>query len=507
MQPKQTASKNIAPAAPPPAITVTIGDETLIFTRRASFQDSGVARFVLIGFTITALFSCVALMAFAFISFNWILGILLIGVLWFSYETVASAWINKEIITVTPSQITSHMRPLPTLLHSYQLTRADIESLHVKRNKPAFWTAEYSLLARAPDGTETELFDAENAEEVLYVEYEIERMLGLTNPPIDESLSDLFTHRLTGFESWQALANRHQELTLVNRGTELQISGLYGDCTIYLTVAPEDEWSDTQQMTMRFTLVGSSSSPSLTDAQLLDLLALPEGLELTGLVEAEGEGLCYRPEELLVDLDELYTHLDFFAPLAGARPNFLAKGPHLIDLIQAPILNQPQHPFYTLINQWLTDIAAETVARWGGGKERLICTDCYTTIIRQTLPIKPPVDYYACRRHRHSSTALPVTGQVVAVLDEAMVESHILDTPHLRVNWLKLGHLFDFDVVEILRANDEQVERFAVQVGNDTDPTRKDNYAHMNCRIDPEAQLSDNSLRVLRRLFGGVETR
>ena len=74
----------------------------------------------------------------------------------------------------------------------------------------------------------------------------------------------------------------------------------------------------------------------------------------------------------------------------------------------------------------------------------------------------------------------------------------------LRVNWLEHRHLFDFDEVQIVQATDEDVERFAVQVGNDTDPTRKPRYPKMRCVILPECKLSENTMRILERMFGEV---
>jgi hypothetical protein len=66
-------------------------------------------------------------------------------------------------------------------------------------------------------------------------------------------------------------------------------------------------------------------------------------------------------------------------------------------------------------------------------------------------------------------------------------------------------HLFDFEQVEIIQATDEDVERFAVQVGNDTDPVRQPHYAQMQRFIAPQCQLSENSLRVLQIMFGQVD--
>jgi hypothetical protein len=74
----------------------------------------------------------------------------------------------------------------------------------------------------------------------------------------------------------------------------------------------------------------------------------------------------------------------------------------------------------------------------------------------------------------------------------------------LYLNWLARRNLFDFDTVTIVQASDEMVERFAVQVGNDTDPTRRPRYNHMPCRVSAKANLSENTVRILHRTFGAV---
>jgi hypothetical protein len=74
----------------------------------------------------------------------------------------------------------------------------------------------------------------------------------------------------------------------------------------------------------------------------------------------------------------------------------------------------------------------------------------------------------------------------------------------LRVNWLLRRSLFDFDRVEIIQASDEDVERFVVQVGNDTDPLRKPRYQEMTCRLGVDCHLSENTLRILEHTFREV---
>jgi hypothetical protein len=74
----------------------------------------------------------------------------------------------------------------------------------------------------------------------------------------------------------------------------------------------------------------------------------------------------------------------------------------------------------------------------------------------------------------------------------------------LQVNWLRRRNLYDFGRVEIIEATDEEVERFAVQVGNDTDEWRKPRYKQMPCIVSAQCRLSENTLRILDRMFGEV---
>lgn len=114
--------------------------------------------------------------------------------------------------------------------------------------------------------------------------------------------------------------------------------------------------------------------------------------------------------------------------------------------------------------------------------------------------------YYGCRICGQSRSFLEVEpGQVIAVLDEDNPAEQLHQEGTLRVNWLRYRKLFDFDRIEIIRADDEAVERFAVQAGNETDPTRRAAYVNIPCAIAPDCALSVNSRRILERLFGPVE--
>jgi hypothetical protein len=93
----------------------------------------------------------------------------------------------------------------------------------------------------------------------------------------------------------------------------------------------------------------------------------------------------------------------------------------------------------------------------------------------------------------------------VAVLDASWGKVQAEEDGLLQVNWLIHRTLFDFDWIKIIQATDEDVERFAVQVGNDTDPFRKPRYHQIPCRVRSGCQLSENTMRILDRMFGQVE--
>lgn len=97
-------------------------------------------------------------------------------------------------------------------------------------------------------------------------------------------------------------------------------------------------------------------------------------------------------------------------------------------------------------------------------------------------------------------------GKVIAILDTGWVgESQRQQDDLLRVNWLQRQSLFDFDRVEIVQASDEDVERFARQVSNDTNDWRRAGYRQMPCLISTDCSLSENTINLLKNAFGEVK--
>ena len=112
--------------------------------------------------------------------------------------------------------------------------------------------------------------------------------------------------------------------------------------------------------------------------------------------------------------------------------------------------------------------------------------------------------YYGCREC-HQSKSYYLADRVIAVLNSGMETDAVERSNTLHVNWLKHRELFDFDGVEIIQATDEAIERFAVQVGNDTNPNRRPRYKQMQCTVSKNCALSQNTARILQHTFDSVE--
>jgi hypothetical protein len=205
-----------------------------------------------------------------------------------------------------------------------------------------------------------------------------------------------------------------------------------------------------------------------------------------------------RPPERLVeelrniDWVERFTASQLLVTLGGAAV------PHLqaVASQRASILRRKAIELLRLIER-------ETATQLADRCPDLLCPRCLTRCDRRPVTVADEltITYYGCRSCGQSHDLWP--GVVVAVLDADM-PNNVERADPIRVNWLSRRFLFDFDEVEIVRATDEDVERFVVQVGNDTDSGRRQRYRHMPCRVRPACRLSENTRRVLASVFETV---
>jgi hypothetical protein len=157
--------------------------------------------------------------------------------------------------------------------------------------------------------------------------------------------------------------------------------------------------------------------------------------------------------------------------------------------------------FRTLFSSLVQDIGTTTLSLHHR-LAQLLCRQCLMRFSAHQVETSwlKAMTYYGCRACQRSANPFQVE-QVVAVLDSRMAEKTVQQDQTLRVNWLEHRQLFDFNAVEIIHATDEDIERFAVQVGNDTDEQRRKHYQTMPYLVSPDCPLSPNSQRILERIF------
>jgi RNase P subunit RPR2 len=245
----------------------------------------------------------------------------------------------------------------------------------------------------------------------------------------------------------------------------------------------------------------------LTAAQIIHLL-LPSGSPgwLKGELEAEPGGQMFIYEQFGVETDRKYLRalFDFMCDLADNYSQVLEVEGEAVPAL-AEIAQDKQHSLQHIAGQLLRDIEYQTTTRLRDQAPRLFCPRCLTYCGEHQVGPFGDITYYGCRVCGQSRQF--EEGRMIAVLDSHLPTLRAQQDGVWRVNWLARRDLFDFDEVEIVQATDEDVERFAVQVGNDTDPARQSRYKEMHCRVSPECRLSENTRRILARMFGVVEDR
>ncbi len=249
-----------------------------------------------------------------------------------------------------------------------------------------------------------------------------------------------------------------------------------------------------------------STSPAPED--VLNLLT-PNGLYdiADGKIELRplGENLWYRQGGVLTNVNKMQRVCNLLADLADRYSAVASIGGTAVSSLQT--ISRQNNCVSDVAVQLLRDIAQDTRERLGPRTERLICPRCLVRcgVHRADLPMQFDETYYGCRLCYQSREFIDCPNGVVAVLDSGWADAQAQQDGSLRVNWLARRALFDFDRVEIAQASDEDVERFAVQVGNDADPLRRPRYAEMRCVVRPVCGLSENTLRVLESTFGQVQ--
>ncbi len=166
--------------------------------------------------------------------------------------------------------------------------------------------------------------------------------------------------------------------------------------------------------------------------------------------------------------------------------------------------------------EFAEEIARRTRRRMRGAEGSHVCPDCLCRYgLNSQWSWHSSPRFYACPSCFESERYIDQPGPIVAVLDGGDDGRPHRRNGVLRVNWLARARargfegqdLFDFDRVEIVRATDDEVAHFLVDVTSDTDRDRRKRYSRMECLVGPECELGENMLRQLRAVFGNVRGR
>jgi hypothetical protein len=239
--------------------------------------------------------------------------------------------------------------------------------------------------------------------------------------------------------------------------------------------------------------------------EIVQLLISNPGFKSRGEIRAQrgGEKLIYEQEWIETDPNYLQALLELTIQLLGNYSKILALGGEAVPGLQS-LANNYASPLQWTARQLLVDIGEETCRRLKPLLADRFCTRCLTCCAEHELKVSwlRLVNYCGCRTCGQSRQFLK--GPLIAVLDSQMETKRTEQPEGWYINWLQRREPFDFSRVEIVQATDEEVERFAVQVGNDTDKWRKPRYKQMSCVVSAQCWLSENTLRILERMFGEV---
>ncbi len=410
-------------------------------------------------------------------------------------------WIDTQILSVKHG-------PLPYKCGPKSFTLADIRQLYVKK-KPANKEHSYELYLITQDENRHNLLETKELEQALYLEQKIERLLNLDDRPVSGQ-SSLPYHKKKAFASWKKVADRH-DLDFSDWVNGVGVLGVYRGYNLELRpIFRRKEKADTQLAlsSVDAPVYASKTGQSLVEQDVEALLTPTNAdFELGGWLQItqQGQRLVYEQKDIETDPDYLRFLFDKCCDLLDVYPQIVALGGEAIPAL-LQITDQKTHPLQQMAICLLSDIGQDTTHRLGRKASSIVCPTCMVYFAAHKIPRQPlNTTYYGCRACRQSRDFKQWPGRIVAILDNTQTEHYSEVNGTLHVNWLQHRQPFDFDTIEILNATDEEVERFAVQVGNDTDPLRQPKYKQIPCYISPERRLSENTIRILRRTFGRVE--
>lgn len=349
-------------------------------------------------------------------------------------------------------------------------------------------------------------------EQALFIEQEIERFLHIKDEPVAGELSDPEIGGWANWEGWQVFAKANN-LTF-DSGKLLESFRVFGNYQGYnFGLSAFRKYQKGPPYT-RFIMARDSSHTQKDEIRPLTLESMVQTLNrkkikysLSGRLRATpyGREVSYELRNIPTDTKYLQFIIDLLYDLIDTYPRIVALGSEAL-LTWQNVATEKGHPLQSIARQLIQDIAPTTLRLRDHASSHLICKRCLTRIGAHEAELSwlNSIIYYGCRMC-HQSNDFYSAKLVIVVLDSQMTAEPLQERDELRVNWLARRKLFDFNAMEIVQATDEDVERFAVQVGNDTDPIRQPHYKTMQCTVSEGCKLSENTMRILQRTFDLVE--
>lgn len=219
-----------------------------------------------------------------------------------------------------------------------------------------------------------------------------------------------------------------------------------------------------------------------------------------------GQQLVYEQEYIEVDPSYLQTVVSLLKGLIEKYPYVIELGAEAISVLHP--VSRKYHILRHVAGQLIFDIGQKTEQELKKRASYLLCPHClvHCGTHQINVPWIGDIKYYGCRVCSQSRNLVNSENyRLIVELDRGLLREQRNQGTTIWINWIRHPKLFDFEAVEIIRASDEEVERFVVQVGNDTDPTRRGRYKQMECKVSSGCGLSENTMRILQRTFGSVE--
>jgi hypothetical protein len=306
---------------------------------------------------------------------------------------------------------------------------------------------------------------------------------------------------------WRKLAKSQKLKFVASRlnNPETRVKGSYQGHYLSLKTL-EDEFTDL------YTLISlKKKRPLETEVKGPPLAALDKliaAYPLRGIIGAEpgGDPIFYKQLGFETDKGYIRPLFQLLYELLILYPQITELGGQVIPSLQK--IRQNHQLFHPICTRMMADIGQATIERLKKIALEIWCPHCLARFkaIEISLPEEEPkLYYYGCRACGQSREILHLKEGITAILDNAGTVEQFSQGEGLTVNCLHHRSLFDFDRVEIVQATDEEVERFAVSLGNDTDKIRRACYQGMDYTISPSCELSTNTLRVLQYTFRAEE--